>query len=59
MKPLSGSKFQIKVWEEIKKIPKGKTRSYQEIAVSIGKPNSARGSKCMWKKPLSNYYSLS
>ena len=42
MKPLSGSKFQIKVWEEIKKIPKGKTRSYQEIAVSIGKPNSAR-----------------
>ena len=42
MKPLSGTKFQIKVWEEIKKIPKGKTRSYQEIAVSIGKPNSAR-----------------
>ena len=42
MKPLSGTKFQSKVWEEIKKIPKGKTRSYQEIAVSIGKPNSAR-----------------
>ncbi len=42
MNLLSGTKFQIKVWEEIKKIPKGKTRSYQEIAVSIGKPNSAR-----------------
>ena len=27
---------------EVKKIPKGKTRSYQEIAVSVGKPNSAR-----------------
>ena len=39
---LEGTEFQIKVWSEIAKIPKGKTRSYQEIAVSIGKPNSAR-----------------
>jgi len=42
MRPLSGTKFQIKVWEEIKKIPVGETRSYKEIAKLIGKPNSAR-----------------
>ena len=42
MRPLSGTKFQIKVWEEIKKIPIGETRSYKEIATLIGKPNSAR-----------------
>tara|TARA_B100000029_G_scaffold398064_1_gene396504 strand:- start:1204 stop:1482 length:279 start_codon:yes stop_codon:yes gene_type:complete len=42
MRPLSGTKFQIKVWEEIKKIPIGETRSYKEIAILIGKPNSAR-----------------
>ncbi|MEC7830301.1 MAG: MGMT family protein [Pseudomonadota bacterium] len=42
MDTLDGTKFQIKVWEEIKKIPKGETRSYKEIATLIGKPNSAR-----------------
>ena len=42
MGTLDGTKFQIKVWEEIKKIPKGETRSYKEIATLIGKPNSAR-----------------
>ena len=39
---LSGTKFEIKVWEEIKKIPKGETRSYKEIAIAIGKPNASR-----------------
>ncbi|MEC9393088.1 MAG: methylated-DNA--[protein]-cysteine S-methyltransferase [Pseudomonadota bacterium] len=39
---LIGTKFQIKVWKAIKKIPKGETRSYKEIATSIGKPNSSR-----------------
>ena len=39
---LIGTKFQIKVWEEITKIPKGKTKTYKEIAVNIGHPNSAR-----------------
>ena len=34
--------FQIQVWSEISKIPFGKTKTYKEIAVSIGKPNSAR-----------------
>tara|TARA_B100000427_G_scaffold282372_1_gene254086 strand:- start:804 stop:1082 length:279 start_codon:yes stop_codon:yes gene_type:complete len=39
---LIGTKFQIKVWKAIKKIPKGETRSYKEIAISIGRPNASR-----------------
>ena len=39
---LKGTKFQIKVWNELKKIPKGEVRTYKEIAVAIGKPTSAR-----------------
>ena len=40
---LKGTKFQIMVWNELKKIPKGEVRTYKEIAFAIGKPNSARG----------------
>jgi O-6-methylguanine DNA methyltransferase len=36
------TKFQQLVWNEIEKIPYGETRSYKDIAVSIGKPKSAR-----------------
>ena len=36
------TKFQQLVWNEIEKIPYGKTRSYKDIAVLIGKPKSAR-----------------
>jgi methylated-DNA-[protein]-cysteine S-methyltransferase len=39
---LKGTNFQIKVWKEIAKIPKGKTKSYKEIAIAIGRPNSSR-----------------
>ena len=39
---LIGTPFQIKVWKEITKIPKGKTKTYKEIATNIGHPNSAR-----------------
>ena len=39
---LIGNPFQIKVWKEIIKIPKGKTKTYKEIAINIGHPNSAR-----------------
>ena len=28
--------------QELKKIPEGEVRSYKEIAIAIGKPNSAR-----------------
>ena len=36
------TKFQQLVWNEIEKIPYGETRSYKDIAVSIGKPRAAR-----------------
>tara|TARA_B100002019_G_scaffold269725_1_gene262747 strand:- start:194 stop:454 length:261 start_codon:yes stop_codon:yes gene_type:complete len=39
---LKGTRFQIMVWNELKKIPKGEVRTYREIAFAIGKPNSAR-----------------
>ena len=39
---LNGTKFQIEVWNEIKKIPKGSVKTYKEIALAIGKPNSSR-----------------
>jgi methylated-DNA-[protein]-cysteine S-methyltransferase len=39
---LSGTEFQIKVWKEISKIPYGETRTYKDLAIAIGKPNSSR-----------------
>ena len=42
MKDLVGTEFQKRVWNEIKKIPEGETRSYKDIAVALKKPNSSR-----------------
>ena len=39
---IKGSKFQVKVWKEIKKIPKGKVTTYKQIAKKIGYPRAAR-----------------
>ena len=39
---LKGTDFQIKVWNEIKKIPKGSVRTYKEIAIAINYPKSYR-----------------
>lgn len=39
---LLGSDFQKQVWEELKKIPIGQTRSYNDIAIAIKRPNSFR-----------------
>ena len=39
---LEGTHFQILVWKELLKIPVGQTKTYKEIAVAIGKPNSSR-----------------
>ena len=36
------TKFQESVWNEIDKITYGKTKSYKEIALILGKPNAAR-----------------
>jgi AraC family transcriptional regulator, regulatory protein of adaptative response / methylated-DNA-[protein]-cysteine methyltransferase len=37
-----GSEFQFKVWDQLKTIPYGETRSYKEQATSIGKPEAVR-----------------
>ena len=38
----SGTKFQIKVWNYLKKIPKGKVKTYKQVAKAIGMPKAAR-----------------
>ena len=37
-----GTDFQKQVWEYLKTIPRGQTRTYQQIAQAIGKPKAAR-----------------
>ena len=37
-----GTKFQRKVWKYLKKIPRGKTKTYSEVASAIGSPSSIR-----------------
>ena len=37
-----GTDFQIKVWNAISKIPKGKVKTYKELARSIRKPKASR-----------------
>ena len=39
---LKGTKFQIEVWKFLKKIPKGKVKTYKQVAIGINKPKSSR-----------------
>jgi methylated-DNA-[protein]-cysteine S-methyltransferase len=39
---LNGTVFQIKVWNQLRKIPCGEVRTYKQIAESIGHPKSSR-----------------
>jgi methylated-DNA-[protein]-cysteine S-methyltransferase len=39
---MRGTKFQIKVWKYLKTIPKGKVKTYKQIAIGINSPKSAR-----------------
>ena len=39
---LKGTKFQLKVWKYLKKIPKGQIRTYLEVAKAIKRPKSVR-----------------
>lgn len=43
-----GTPFQQAVWNALKKIPRGKTRTYGEIAAVIGRPKAVRavGTAC-------------
>ena len=51
---LSGSAFELAVWQELQKIPFGETRTYGEIASAIGRPGAARavGGACKRNKLL-------
>ena len=35
---LKGTKFQIKVWKYLKSIPKGKVKTYKQVALGIKSP---------------------
>ena len=37
-----GTPFQIRVWNELKKIPYGKTNSYKDIATRLANPGASR-----------------
>ena len=39
---LKGTPFQISVWQELARIPHGETRTYGDIAQSIGNPKAVR-----------------
>ena len=39
---LKGTKFQLKVWNYLKKIPKGKVKTYKQVARAIGMPKASR-----------------
>ena len=39
---MNGTKFQIKVWKYLKTIPKGKVKTYKQVAMGINRPKSAR-----------------
>ena len=39
---LKGTKFQLMVWRYLIKIPRGKVKTYKEIAIDLKQPNSVR-----------------
>ena len=39
---MQGTKFQLKVWKYLKNIPKGKVKTYKQVAIGIKSPKSAR-----------------
>jgi methylated-DNA-[protein]-cysteine S-methyltransferase len=39
---LQGTKFQQKVWKYLKSIPRGKVKTYKQVAIAIKSPKSAR-----------------
>ena len=39
---LIGTKFQLKVWAYLRKIPRGTVRTYAQVAKDIGKPLAIR-----------------
>ena len=38
----TGTPFQMSVWQALRDIPYGETRTYKDIAIAIGRPNACR-----------------
>ena len=50
---LKGTKFQLKVWDYLKKIPRGSVKTYSQVAKAIGKPLAVRAvANAIGKNPL-------
>jgi len=39
---LRGTAFQLRVWQALRKIPRGETRTYSQLARELGEPNATR-----------------
>lgn len=39
---VAGSRFQRRVWDALRRIPRGATRGYGELAAALGQPRAAR-----------------
>ncbi len=51
---LMGTKFQIKVWEALLRIPSGAVVSYEDLARRVGKPSAARAvGSAVGRNPIS------
>jgi methylated-DNA-[protein]-cysteine S-methyltransferase len=51
---LNGTEFQKKVWQALREIPFGKTRSYRDLARAVGLPKASRAvGAANGKNPLS------
>ncbi len=47
---VKGTAFQQRVWQALRAIPPGETRSYGELAASLGKPGASRAvGRCQWR----------
>ena len=48
-----GTKFQLKVWAYLRKIPRGSVKTYSQVAKNIGKPLAVRAvANAIGKNPL-------
>ena len=53
---MKGTKFQLKVWSYLKKIPKGSVRTYSQVAKAIGKESAVRAvANAIGKNPFPPY----
>jgi methylated-DNA-[protein]-cysteine S-methyltransferase len=39
---MAGTDFQMRVWHKLRDIPYGETRSYRDLAISMGRPTAVR-----------------